>query len=361
MKKLLEDKINQLYKAMVRNSRKRKHNPPCFSISEFKEWITSQPRFENIIKNWVDSSFNTYLAPSVDRIDDNVGYMFSNMQLVTWVENMEKSHNDRSHEVYVYDIKGNLVKKVSNSFAASLFTKDSPFVVRNNCKGVSKLSSCGYQYKYVGSNKQITDLSNNPDLKICNFPVYMVSKKGEIVKRFNSISKALKFLDIDPKRTNKISNICKQGVGIFQGYRWCFADDESYKQLLDNIPSSVIQYDLEGNFVSEYFSVTEAGKITEISGIREVLDAPNKSRGGFQWRTKDSDVEVGVYDREENIIYKKVYQFTKQGEFIAEYESLKKVVEKFGGRKKGYEKAMYGEKPSYKGFKWSRNKSLSPT
>jgi hypothetical protein len=35
------------------------------------------------------------LRPSVDRIDDYVGYTLTNIQLMTWQENNTKSHSDR--------------------------------------------------------------------------------------------------------------------------------------------------------------------------------------------------------------------------------------------------------------------------
>ena len=360
MNNVLEQKASEIYQSMISNSSKRNHNPPQQSKSEFIKWITTQDRWKSITDNWIGSNFNTLLAPSVDRIDTSVGYEVSNMRLVTWVENMEynfKYNKFSGRTVEIYDIEGNFICEKENVFHASLATGININTLSGNCKKNKSISGGAYQFKFKDSKKKIVNLTNHFK-NVKKRPVYMVSLKGDILRAFKSITEALIFLGVNKNKTSGISTICKRGVGIYQGYRWCFADEESYKQLLDNLPSSIVQYDLEGNFVAEYFSVTEAHKTTKIANINVVLDVPNKARGGFQWRTKDSDVEVGVYNPKENINYKKVYQFTKKGEFIAEHESLRKVVEEFGGRKKGYEKSMYGEKPNYKGFKWSRSRYI---
>ena len=58
-------------------------------------------------------------VPSVDRIDDNIGYTISNIQLMTWGENDKKAHDDMRDGKL---IGGNKNKPVLQ------FTKDGKFI-----------------------------------------------------------------------------------------------------------------------------------------------------------------------------------------------------------------------------------------
>ena len=85
----------------------------------------------------------------------------------------------------------------------------------------------------------------------------------------------------------------------------------------------VYQYDLAGNFIKEYKSAHEAARENNIqfTNICKVCRGERKTAGGFGWS----------YTKTENIgpIKTKrlgdgtVLQFTKEGEFVAEYSSAK--------------------------------------
>lgn len=85
----------------------------------------------------------------------------------------------------------------------------------------------------------------------------------------------------------------------------------------------VYQYDLSGNFIKEYKSAHEAARENNIqfTNICKVCRGERKTAGGFGWS----------YTKTENIgpIKTKrlgdgtVLQFTKEGEFVAEYSSAK--------------------------------------
>jgi nucleosome binding factor SPN SPT16 subunit len=53
------------------------------------------------------------------------------------------------------------------------------------------------------------------------------------------------------------------------------------------LSKSVLQYDLEGNFIKEWSSVTEARKQTNISKIDKVARGEGKTSGGFRWKYKN--------------------------------------------------------------------------
>ena len=79
---------------MKRNISVRDHEKISFSKIELLNWMKNQKNFEKIITKWRESNYEIMLKPSVDRKDNSRSYIFENMQLVTWKENLENSHRD---------------------------------------------------------------------------------------------------------------------------------------------------------------------------------------------------------------------------------------------------------------------------
>lgn len=91
--------VSTIYDAQLSSSRRRGHNPPSYSRDELREWVLSNPAFELLYQDWVDSGHDTRKKPSCDRINDYLPYLLSNIQLITWNENLMKSHRDRKNGV----------------------------------------------------------------------------------------------------------------------------------------------------------------------------------------------------------------------------------------------------------------------
>ena len=92
-KKLKENYHNKL----IGNQRSRVKNGEVseitYSPNELKEWLNNQETYYTLHKNWVDSNYDRKLAPSIDRIDDYLGYTLDNIELMTWEENRIKGIN----------------------------------------------------------------------------------------------------------------------------------------------------------------------------------------------------------------------------------------------------------------------------
>jgi len=65
--------------------------------------VYKQPNFEELYNNWVKHGYDKWYKPSVDRLNDDKGYSFSNIQLVTWKENSDKQHKVDSIPIKVVD------------------------------------------------------------------------------------------------------------------------------------------------------------------------------------------------------------------------------------------------------------------
>lgn len=85
---------------------------------------------------------------------------------------------------------------------------------------------------------------------------------------------------------------------------------------------AVYQYDLDGNFIQKFDSVWGATRAlresicptAHQSNISTVLDSYKRTMYGFKWRSKPL--------MQKNRNRRKVCQFTMDGEFVAEHESI---------------------------------------
>lgn len=66
-------------------------NLPYLSKREFMEWCENNiEEFMTLFVVWRDSDFSRKLAPSVDRINNKLGYSYNNIRWVTQSENSQK-------------------------------------------------------------------------------------------------------------------------------------------------------------------------------------------------------------------------------------------------------------------------------
>jgi len=74
----------RLYSHQLESSRKRGHKKPLYTVIELREKYVNTELYLRLHKEWVESGYNKYKAPSFDRLDNFEGYSFDNIQLVTW-------------------------------------------------------------------------------------------------------------------------------------------------------------------------------------------------------------------------------------------------------------------------------------
>lgn len=91
----LEGLIRSLYNGKLCSSKKKPYKTPDYSLDEFRDWVKTKPEFVTLYYSWKRSEYDTYLRPSIDRINTKVGYKFNNIQIVTWRENMDLNYEER--------------------------------------------------------------------------------------------------------------------------------------------------------------------------------------------------------------------------------------------------------------------------
>lgn len=85
--------IRVIYKTQKRHSMQRGMPAPDYSKKELKEWLYNN-NFKKLFDNWVNSSYEKRVKPSVDRIDDFKSYSLDNIQLGTWQDNINHVTSD---------------------------------------------------------------------------------------------------------------------------------------------------------------------------------------------------------------------------------------------------------------------------
>lgn len=129
---------------------------------------------------------------------------------------------------------------------------------------------------------------------------------------------------------------------------------------------SVCQYTLDGIFIKEYSSAIEAAELNGLSNsnILHVCNKDKQSAGGYVWRYKGD--EFGVFEKKN---LSKVKQYSKDGTFIAQYNSINEASEATGIIKSGISNCVLGLSLSSGGYVWKYddgdysdvNKYIKPT
>ncbi|MDA3837240.1 MAG: NUMOD1 domain-containing DNA-binding protein [Nanoarchaeota archaeon] len=150
LKEFVRTKIGlakKIYRRQKFNSIKRGHRQPAYTKEDFIEWILNNSSFNNLYEKWVASDFKFELIPSCDRLDNSVGYSFSNIQVVTWEENRKNSNISRRRKVKQFDINGNFIKEYISLSEAFRITHTNTGNIHSCCLGKRKQAS-GYKWKY---------------------------------------------------------------------------------------------------------------------------------------------------------------------------------------------------------------------
>ena len=119
--------INQIYITQKAKSKDRGHNQPSYSKKELHDWLYSQEKYHVLYDNWKRLDFQKDYSPSVDRLDNKIGYTIANIQVVTWAENRalgnESVSDGNSTRKYIpvdmYTVDGEFIKSFFSGAEAS--------------------------------------------------------------------------------------------------------------------------------------------------------------------------------------------------------------------------------------------------
>ena len=134
-----------IYKHQKNHSKSRGHEPPTYNKEWLTNWLWSQPNAEELYQDWIDSGYEMMMKPSVDRKDDTIGYTETNIQLMTWKDNNQKTRTGTKR------VRRSDGKEYTGSLEAARALGNKLYYgnISNVCKGLGK-SAYGYRWEFIG-------------------------------------------------------------------------------------------------------------------------------------------------------------------------------------------------------------------
>ncbi|WAW11625.1 HNH homing endonuclease [Acinetobacter phage nACB1] len=149
--------VNMMYSNQRMTSRNMGRPAPDYTLAELREWVLSQPNWNTLYSAWVNSGYDKYIKPSCDRINSAIPYKLSNLQLVTFQENLNNK-------------------------------------VTDNLKGL-----------HLGANGS---------------PVRQLTLNGVLVTEHASVLIAMRSLGKNPESSSNIHQVCKGKLKTAYGFKW---------------------------------------------------------------------------------------------------------------------------------------------
>ncbi len=136
-------KLCQLYSNMMDRSSNRGHIDPQQHRLQFYLWA-EQNGYAEMWVGWFQSGFATRLAPSVDRLDNDKGYEWFNIQLIPWGEHSDKARKP----VTQLTMEGKVVDWFTSGAEAAQLTGTNRVNLLAVCRGEQR-SSGGFKWRFT--------------------------------------------------------------------------------------------------------------------------------------------------------------------------------------------------------------------
>ncbi len=117
-------KLGCMYLEQRRASIRRNHPEPDYTKTEFIDWAYLNG-FEELYTTWMFSEFDRMKSPSADRLDSTLPYTLDNLDMVTWKENNDRSHQEAYRHgklILQMDLEDNVIEVHLSTSEASRTT-----------------------------------------------------------------------------------------------------------------------------------------------------------------------------------------------------------------------------------------------
>lgn len=158
---------------------------------------------------------------------------------------------------------------------------------------VEKLRIAKTGTKHADTSKiKMSESQNLRYEKAIHREVLQLNKNMEVLNEFQNCQKAAKATGINE---NNILRACSGQRHTAKGFIWRHKYDDPNRIFKERLPhpnkKAVCQFNLEGVLINEFFSITEASKLTNIdkTAIGENCKGLLHKAGGFIWRFKEDN------------------------------------------------------------------------
>ncbi len=199
--------LSSIYHVQRRSSLVRHHPAPSYSLSDLYNRFADDEAYLLLHRQWVNSGFDHYMKPSLDRIDASKPYTLDNIQVVTWRENLVKARLESSRtEVIMLGENGEEVETFASIRAAARSTGISAGNICACCMGIRKTAG-GRRWKYGLAKKYRSTRSYAPRPEV-------ISSKTKLKAR------SLRFWSDHPEMSAPVAAKALEDVKPADLYRW---------------------------------------------------------------------------------------------------------------------------------------------
>ncbi len=165
---------------------------------------------------------------------------------------------------------------------------------------------CGFQWRWLMKGEEYEE--KIPAIKSAKKrvieskykPVQQFSLEGDLLKEWDCIKNASEILKISHSH---ISACCLGKRATAGKFQWKYKHDK--KKIITNIGTgrdrikqarkkTILQYSLNGDFIREWESITDAENRLKISGISYCVKGKILTAGGYQWKEKGENVSQKI-------------------------------------------------------------------
>lgn len=219
----------------------------------------------------------------------NNNKLYSYLQRYKLLDRVFKVSNQRSKKpIEQYDLEGKYIasfpsiseasKKLHISIGGIIF-----------CCQEKQFSAGGFQWKYVNSDKKISDkIPINKKSK----KIYQFDNNKKLINKFDSIKEASISTNIDATSISQCSLKKRKRAGGFIWIRESDINDiDFYYKNNKGLTRNVYQYSIDNRLIAVYRNTVEASKSTYISrsAINNCLLKKSRNAGGYIWKYCDSE------------------------------------------------------------------------
>lgn len=232
-RKSIEGVITQAYSHQKECSKTRGHIPPTYTRAGLKDWLLAQPHFIPLYNAWVESDYTKNLKPSVDRINDSIGYTFENIQLLTFGENSRKQYDkilsgekvNFHRKVNQYTLEGKYIQTFSSAQEARRVLDKKGIAITGCCLGTHPTAGGFYWRYFEGVTSDIfiePFIKANYTKKVQTRTISQYTLARDFIKSYSSM--------VEAHRDNKlylrsIRECCQGKRDSVGGFIWKYTDE----------------------------------------------------------------------------------------------------------------------------------------
>ena len=265
-----------------------------------------------------------------------------------------------------YNLDGILIRGFESFEEAERVTGILDSTIRASINRGSKPKNLNYFFRVVENDQKIPNNIGKyiePCHSDAKAVVMLSADYTYYIKRFNCIKYAMEFLG--KKGREQISRVCNENRNSAMGYGWMWEDDydlglpkKNYNEVQLYEHSKAINcYDLEGNFIKTFLSLSEAKKTLQVNNIARIANKPYGTSKGFQFRyfsevkPKKNIISAKLTENKP----KKVLQLDPQtNNLIKEFDSIGEAAISTGNISNRFNisSCANGKRKTAYGFKW---------